>query len=44
MKNQKPQNDFTEFEKAKNELMNEIYKLFKIPQIVEWLAKRFNGC
>lgn len=31
---------FTEFAKARDKLMNEIYKVLKIPQIVEWLAKR----
>lgn len=33
-------NEFTEFAKAREEFMNEIYKALRIPQIVEWLAKR----
>ena len=32
-------NDFKDFEIAWDNLMNEIYKSFKIPQIVEWMAK-----
>ena len=38
-KHQTP-NEFTEFAKARDEFMNEIYKALRIPQIVEWLAKR----
>jgi len=33
-------NEFTEFAKARDEFMNELYKMLRIPQIVEWLAKR----
>ncbi len=33
-------NEFTEFAKARDEFMNELYKALRIPQIVEWLAKR----
>jgi len=32
-------NEFTEFAKARDELVNEFYKALRIPQIVEWLAK-----
>lgn len=38
-KRQNP-NKFTEFAEARDEFMNEIYKMLRIPQIVEWLAKR----
>ncbi len=33
-------NEFTEFAKARDELVNEFYKALRIPQIVEWLARQ----
>lgn len=32
-------NEFTRFADARDNLKSEIYKAFKIPQIIEWLAK-----
>lgn len=42
VKRQTP-NAFTEFVKARDNLRDELYNMFKIPQLVEWLNKRFEN-
>jgi len=39
MKEESKADEFTEFAKARDEFMNELYRALRIPQIVEWLAK-----